>query len=373
MQRLFISSSEPEGASRGKQVQRSSPQSSTPPHSPVPRFPIRHRVLLQRIQGAQMRYREPRSPIVVSESGEESEDEVIEAADSTAISRVVSTILESEALESSEENLFNDPVVVPNTTQESLEEVANTNDSAAGFQEKDQPKDPSKREMGRIHRKDDVSNANLAEDKIKGIFKYPCCDSLCLRHFGREEVRNHRTYYYGLTATEKNILLRGCLEQSHQGRSGYVVNGKQFCRQGFKKLYSVGNNRLQRVSEDIFCRVRNETFSKDKSTTHIGLVQWLNQFFATNVECLPNKDIFHLPDNWTKLEVFDAFKNEVLSREEAGMTYSWFCRIWNLEFPRVRIPKRSRFSTCAPCTEFKALRDKATLEAEKSKLIVIFE
>jgi len=55
------------------------------------------------------------------------------------------------------------------------------------------------------------------------------------------------------------------------------------------------------------------------------------------------------------------------------VTYSWFCRIWNKEFPRVRIPKRSRFSTCGPCTEFKALRDKATLEAERSKSSIVYE
>lgn len=77
-------------------------------------------------------------------------------------------------------------------------------------------------------------------------------------------------------------------------------------------------------------------------------------------------DIFHLPDNWTKLEVFEAFQMESLLREEASLTYSWFCRIWNLEFPRVQTPKRSRFSTCGSCTEFKALREKAMLEAERS-------
>src|SRR5450759_3368139 len=90
----------------------------------------------------------------------------------------------------------------------------------------------------------------------------------------------------------------------------------------------------------------------------------------TNVESLPNKDHFHLLDNWTKFEVFEALKNESMLREATSMTYSWFCRIWNLEFPRVRIPKRSRFSTCAPCIEFKALRDKATLEAERSKCLL---
>jgi len=315
-----------------------------------------------------MQYREPRSPIVLSESDssdEKNEDEGAEPTGSIAISRVVSEILGSRPLEDSDEDLFSEVVnenmgIVTSTNADDVEE------SPVGFQTKEKPKPPSKREKDRIGRKDVVSSQNLADRKIKEISKYPCCDSLCLIQFGRDEVEKHHTYYYGLTHTERNVLLRGCMKQTHQGRTGYVVHGKSCCRMGLKKLYSVGNNRLQRLAQDIFCRTEADPFCKEKSVTQLALVQWLSDFFMTNVESLPNKDIFHLPDNWTKLEVFEAFQMESLLREEASLTYSWFCRIWNLEFPRVRIPKRSQFSTCGPCTEFKALREKATLEAERS-------
>ena len=269
--------------------------------------------------------------------------------------------------------LFDDPVdgsnvPVANTSNDPTV-VVEGHASPVGFQEKDKVKDPSKKDKDRIVRKDGVSIAKLAEGKIKEISKYLCCDNLCLRKLGLHEVKKHRTYYYGLKATERNVLLRGCIQNGHGGRTGYQVLGEPFCREGFKKLYSVGNSRLQRVSHDIFLRIERDVFCREKSTAHLGLVQWLKEFFATSVESLPNKDIFHLPDNWTKLEVFEAFKKEAVSREETSLTYSWFCRIWAKEFPRVRIPKRSRFSTCAPCSEFKALRDKATLEAERGNVL----
>jgi len=283
----------------------------------------------------------------------ESEDDPVEQPASTAISRVVAEILETEPLEDSDTSLFDSENVDVHTAPvgcgDDLEE------SPPGFQRKDKPTKLSKRDKDRMDRKDTISSANLAHMKIKGIFKYPCCDNICLREFGQDEISEQRKYYYGLTWSEKNVLLRGCMTKSTQGRTGYVINDKPFCRKGFKKMFSVGNGRLQRISEDIFCRIVPGTFIKEKSSAQLALVQWLNDFFITNVESLPNKDIFHLPDNWTKLEIFEAFKIESLIREEASMTYSWFCRIWNLEFPRVRIPKRSRFSTCAPCTEFKAL------------------
>lgn len=362
VQRLF------DGGDPEKHLDGNGPKCTTPPGSPVSRFPIRRRVLLPRMKEVQMQYREPRIPIVVSDSdssGDESENDGEEAPESVAISRVVSEILGMQPLEDNDESLFRGPVDVPSVTV-GRDSDPQPDEPPVGFQEKDKPKLTSKKDKDRINRKDSVLAANLTDQKVKEIFKYPCCDSLCLREFCREEVAKQRTYYYGLTRTEKNVLLRGCMKQTHQGRTGYVVNGKSFCREGFKKLYSVGNDRLQKVSQDIFFRIQPETFSKEKSSTQLALVQWLNDFFQINVESLPNKDIFHLPDNWTKFEVFEAFKNETLSREETTLTYSWFCRIWNLEFPRVRIPKRSRFSTCAPCTEFKALRDKATLEHERS-------
>ena len=166
-----------------------------------------------------------------------------------------------------------------------------------GFQEREKPTRLSKKEKDRMSRKDAISNADLTEQKIKAVFKYPCCESHCLRELGRRGIAKHRRYYYGLTWTEKNIVLRGYMKGNHQGRTGYNISGKSICREGFKKLFSIGNDRLKRVSQDIFCRIANDAQCKEKSTVQLGVVQWLNDFFKTNVESLPNKDIFHLPDN----------------------------------------------------------------------------
>ena len=356
-----------EGVARGNGNERDSPEMSSP-QIPPPKFPIRRRVVLPKMRMVQMQRRVLRSPIVVSESdssGETSEDDDRDSQ-SVAISRVVAEILGREPLDESDMNLFRDVDTVRTACDDEISRVDDTPESPAGFQEKYQAETCSKKEKKRMERRDAISIANLTELKIKEVSKYPCCEGLCLSKFGRQGVKAHRSYYYGLTHTEKNVLLRGCLEQNLQGRIGYTVNGNSFCREAFKKLYSVGNNRLKRVSADMFCRIESDHFQREKSTTQLALEQWLNDFFSTNVESLPDKNIFHLPDNWTKLEVFEAFKSEATLRESEGLTYSWFCRIWKVSFPRVRIPKRSRFSTCTSCTEFKALRAKATLESKKS-------
>src|SRR5450759_2027424 len=295
-QRLFVASpQQAHGQDDSIMADRSSMQTTITRRSPI--FPIRHRVVLPKMRIVQMQCREARSPIVLfdSDSSRETSEDEQKQSESIAISRVVSEILGRNHLEESDDNLFNDPVDVETTTLDCVARhgnVVDPPDSPVGFQDKDKLKPCCKRDKNRIERKDVVSSANLAQEKIKQVSKYPCCESLCLLKFGRDEVAKHRTYYYGLTHAEKNVLLRGCLKHNLQGRSGYVVNGKSFCRLGFKKLYSVGNNRLQKVSEDIFCRRHPDTFHKEKSTTQLALVQWLNDFFVTNVESLPNKDIF---------------------------------------------------------------------------------
>jgi hypothetical protein len=231
-------------------VRKDNPDSNSR-ESPVAQVPIRRRIVLPRVKNLRMQYREPRSPIVISESDssdERSNDE--ELPGPVAISRVVREILNSHTFEGSETDLYTDPVEVPNISRGSdsdRREGPDKFNSPVGFQEKQKSKDLGKKDRDRKMRKDDVSNAKLATRKIKNILRYPCCDNICLRKLGADQVTKQRQYYYGLTHTEKNVLLRGCMEKTHQGRSGYNVHGQSFCREGFKRLYSVGNDRLQKV------------------------------------------------------------------------------------------------------------------------------
>src|SRR5450759_2384226 len=197
-QRLFVASPhQPDGVDDGNVAVTSSPPATTP-RSPV--FPIRHRVVLPKMRIVQMQCREARSPIELSDtnsSGETSEDDQ-KQFESIAISRVVSEILGRNHLEVSDDNLFSDPVDEETTSLEydvPRDNVVDPPESPVGFQDKDKPKPCRKRVKLRSERKDVVSRSNLAEEKIKQVFKYPCCESLCLLKLGRDEVAKHRTYY----------------------------------------------------------------------------------------------------------------------------------------------------------------------------------
>ena len=115
-------------------------------------------------------------------------------------------ILGKEQLADSDNSLFSDHVEGHSTKGGCAKPEGET---PKGFQEKENPARLGKKEKDRMSRKDAISRANLTEKKIKEVFKFPCCDGCCLSELGRSEIRKHRTYYYGLTWSEKNVLLRG--------------------------------------------------------------------------------------------------------------------------------------------------------------------
>jgi hypothetical protein len=104
----------------GKCMQRlfeESPVRTDPnsPKSPPAKVPIRRRIVLPRLQNIRMQYREPRSPIVISESDssdEPSQDEEVPGL--VEISQVVGEILGRYTLQGSEVGLFDDTIEVSN-------------------------------------------------------------------------------------------------------------------------------------------------------------------------------------------------------------------------------------------------------------------
>lgn len=77
------------------------------------------------------------------------------------------------------------------------------------------------------------------------------------------------------------------------------------------------------------------------------VVSWLESFFKTRVEHLPNKKILQLPDSFSKLEVWNIYKEEFSSHVQLQpITYKYFYKIWNRLFSNVKIPKVNKFNSC---------------------------
>lgn len=154
----------------------------------------------------------------------------------------------------------------------------------------------------------------------------------------------------------------------------YKVEDTIVCRKAFKAVFCIGNDRLRRIFQ-----FGNHQIGKSPGRP-IGLAglvvrSWMKDFFKTRVESLPNKDnIVHLPDNYSKTEVWKIYQSTVGNSDlSASVGYRQFAKIWKSDFPQVKIPTVNRFSTCANCEEFKSMRDKADNEVEKRKYVCFLE
>ncbi|KAL3678915.1 hypothetical protein R1sor_021871 [Riccia sorocarpa] len=98
------------------------------------------------------------------------------------------------------------------------------------------------------------------------------------------------------------------------------------------------------------------------------LLEWLDSFFLSHCERQPGDGKYHLPNNFTKKEVYDHYKTD-MSQMQSVLQYSSFKRYWRKYYPLVTIPTTNKFSVCDFCELYKSKRDKAVTKLEKAEAI----
>ena len=76
---------------------------------------------------------------------------------------------------------------------------------------------------------------------------------------------------------------------------------------------------------------------------------------------MPYRDTIHIPDNFSRREIYNLYKGYVEGVEGNGnfITYAYFTRIWKKQFNNFRIPKKSMMGICIICATLKSRRDKS--------------
>ena len=57
-------------------------------------------------------------------------------------------------------------------------------------------------------------------------------------------------------------------------------------------------------------------------------IGWMKNYFKLNCEVMPTTGRLHLSDNYTRREVYDAYKSEMYTSSAKYVTYSQFTRLW---------------------------------------------
>jgi hypothetical protein len=100
----------------------------------------------------------------------------------------------------------------------------------------------------------------------------------------------------------------------------------------------------------------------------------MHDFFSKHGECMPDRDIIHIPNNFSRREIDKLYKGYVEGVEGNGnfITYAHFTRIWKKKFNNVCITKKSRMEICSTCATFKSIRHKSEGEGRCMYLLFSF-
>ncbi|KAL3680117.1 hypothetical protein R1sor_023073 [Riccia sorocarpa] len=77
---------------------------------------------------------------------------------------------------------------------------------------------------------------------------------------------------------------------------------------------------------------------------------------------------YHFPNNFTKKEVYDHYRTDMVQVREC-LQYSSFKHYWVKFYPLVTIPTTNKFSVCDFCELYKSKRDKGVTSIEKAEAV----
>ncbi|KAL3697378.1 hypothetical protein R1sor_011454 [Riccia sorocarpa] len=165
-----------------------------------------------------------------------------------------------------------------------------------------------------------------------------------------------------LARDERAVFLDGRYIGTSQNMTYLLRCGSSVCRRTFMTIYCLGGPKLTRIqnlsSENPTVR---DSFVREKTAEGFMLQEWLDRFFLTHCERQPNAQIYHLPSNLSKAEVYDYYKTEMMTGREGYstklMSLQSLTLYWRRYYPLVTIPKHNTFTGCDLCEQMKHDRD----------------
>ncbi|KAL3701797.1 hypothetical protein R1sor_019819 [Riccia sorocarpa] len=137
-----------------------------------------------------------------------------------------------------------------------------------------------------------------------------CCKKTCVWNLGINRLRSERKRYFRLSQTERAVYLESLVTKLEKG----------------------------------------------------GVVFRLSQNLT------PADGKYHLPNNFTKKEVYDHYMTDMVQVREC-LQYSSFKHYWVKFYPLVTIPITNKFHVCDFCELYKSKRDKGVTSIEKAEAV----
>ena len=124
----------------------------------------------------------------------------------------------------------------------------------------------------------------------------------------------------------------------------YLAPSMKSCWVAFKIAYNFGNMKLQRIQHWLGSwEPFNNKASRCKGLVGCHAVRWMEIYFSKQCDIMPTTRRLHLSDNFTRHEVYQVYKDDMLLESVPYIQYRHFNRLWRLKFNNVVIPRKAEW------------------------------
>ncbi|KAL3698160.1 hypothetical protein R1sor_012236 [Riccia sorocarpa] len=144
-----------------------------------------------------------------------------------------------------------------------------------------------------------------------------CCNKTCVWNLGINMLRRERKLYFRLSRSERSVYLESLVTKLESGRVVFRLSQNlSVCRKAFKIVFCVGNSCLQRLWLEDKHHASIDTVARQPSVEAFILLEWLDSFFLSHCERQRADGKYHLPNNFTKKEVYDHYRTDMAQVHE---------------------------------------------------------
>ena len=93
-------------------------------------------------------------------------------------------------------------------------------------------------------------------------------------------------------------------------------------------------------------------------------VTWVERYFSKQCDIMPTTGRNHISNNFTRREVFKAYKDDMLLDIVHFIQYRHFNRLWRSLFNNVVIPRKVRMGVCSVCANLRRMAKSGRTDVE---------
>lgn len=188
-----------------------------------------------------------------------------------------------------------------------------------------------------------------SDEEIMWLFTILCCEKRCLRQLSIDDIHHVEVVLQERSQTDKRNYVLDFLQQySVLKEAGdydvnFIIKGKPVCREAWLLAYNLPKNsfwRLMSKFKEGATKLEHGNKGKKSIMAKTGeCIAWLQYFFTTIGDHMPDSNAIHLPSCFSKRDIYKKMLEENSSFNQPTVSLSHFYSIWEKYFNHVTIPK----------------------------------